>query len=86
MEDENLDALLDNLSDDDDDYDAGDEGGFLGPIDEYEDSLPDRFADLDTSLVYDVDESSLIAPGGVVAATMTVGTTDQATQQANIRV
>ena len=82
---EDLDALLDNLSDDDDDYEAG-PSGFLGAIDENEDSLADRFSDIDTSLVYDVDESKLIGAGGVVAATRSIGTTDQATQLANIRV
>ena len=85
MEDEDLDALLDNLSDDDDDYDSA-PGGFLGAIDEEEDLPTDRFADIDTSLVYDVNESKIIDAGGVVAATRSIGTTDQATQLANIRV
>ena len=85
MEDENLDALLDDLSDDDDDYDAA-PGGFLGTIDEDEDSSIGQFADIDTSLVYDVDESRIRGAGGIVAATRSIGTTDQATQLANIRV
>ena len=36
----------------------------------------DRFADIDTSLVCDVDELRLIAPGVVAEATVATGTTD----------